>query len=457
MMTLTSIDRYLEEHLEESIAELSRFCEQPSVSAQNWGIEDTARMVEKMLKKRGFETHIIPTAGAPVVTAFRAGKSPRTLLFYNHYDVQPPEPLELWESPPFQPTLRDGKLFARGVSDDKGHLLSRLFAIDAILAEYGELPCNIRFVVEGEEEIGSPNLKPFMEAHASNLQADACIWEFGGVDHRDVPVQYLGLRGLCYVELRVETANQDVHSGLGGSIFPNAAWRLVWALNTLKSPDETILLAGFYDKVRPPSKRDLELFELMPETADEYRNRYGIKEFLKGMTGGVELRVAESMLPTCTICGLTSGYQGPGSKTVLPARASAKVDFRLVPDQTPEDVLHQLRQHLDNHGFSDVQITYLGGEAPARTDVDHPFVKMVVESAAEVYGRPMQIIPMSGGSGPNHLFMEMLHVPIVTAGIGHPGSQAHAPNENIRLDLYLKGAKHIARILVQFGLETTQD
>ncbi len=453
MNLLSRIDDYLEDHLDQSIAELSRFCEQPSVSAQNWGIEETARLVEKMLKKRGFETQIIPTDGAPVVTAFRKGQSACTVLFYNHYDVQPPEPLELWESPPFQPTLRDGKLFARGVSDDKGHLVSRLFAIDALLAEQGELPCNVRLVIEGEEEIGSPNLKPFMEKHASELSADACIWEFGGVDHRDVPVQYLGLRGLCYVELSVETANQDVHSGLGGSIFPNAAWRLVWALNTLKSPDETIHLPGFYEKVRPPSKRDFELYNAMPETADEYRNRYGIKEFLKGMTGGVELRIAESMLPTCTICGLTSGYQGPGSKTVLPARASAKVDFRLVPDQTPEEVLRQLRQHLDEQGFEDVQITYLGGEAPARTDPDHPFVKLVVDSAREVYGHPMQIIPMSGGSGPNHLFMEALHVPIVTAGIGHPGSQAHAPNENIRLDLYLKGAKHIARILLSYGQE----
>lgn len=455
MNFINRIDRYLEEHLNQSIAELSRLCEQPSVSAQNWGIEDTARLVEKMLKKRGFETQIVPTDGAPVVTAFRAGRSERTVLFYNHYDVQPPEPLELWESPPFQPTLRDGMLFARGVSDDKGHLISRLFAIDALLAEQGELPCNVRFVVEGEEEIGSPNLKPFMQKYAAELSADACIWEFGGVDHRDVPVQYLGLRGLCYVELSVETANQDVHSGLGGSIFPNAAWRLVWALNTLKSPDETIRLPGFYDKVRPPSERDLQLFELMPETSDEYRSRYGIKEFLKGMSGGVELRVAESMSPTCTICGLTSGYQGPGSKTVLPARASAKVDFRLVPDQTPEEVLKQLRQHLDDHGFSDVQITYLGGEAPARTDPDHPFVQLVIKSAADVYGQPMQIIPMSGGSGPNHLFIETLHVPIVTAGIGYPGSQAHAPNENIRLDLYLKGAKHIARILLLYGQQTS--
>jgi acetylornithine deacetylase/succinyl-diaminopimelate desuccinylase-like protein len=190
--------------------------------------------------------------------------------------------------------------------------------------------------------------------------------------------------------------------------------------------------------------------EAMPEVAGMYKERYGVREFLNGITGGVELRQAEVFEPTCTICGLTAGYQGPGSKTVLPARASAKVDFRLVPDQTPEEVLANLRAHLDVEGFSDVQITYLGGEAPARTDPDHPFIHMVAETARPVYGMPMQIVPMVGGSGPNHAFQEYLGVPIASAGIGYPGTQAHAPNENVRIDLYLKGAKHIARIIDSF-------
>jgi acetylornithine deacetylase/succinyl-diaminopimelate desuccinylase-like protein len=451
MSDFASIDRYLEQNMEESIEELSRLCAQPSVAAQNWGLRETAQMVSEMLQKRGFAVQIMETGGAPVVYGERKGKTDRTLIFYNHYDVQPAEPLELWESPAFEPTLRDGKLFARGVSDDKGHLVSRLFAIDALLEEMGELPCNVKFVVEGEEEISSVHLNDFVRDNADLLAADACVWEFGGVDHRDVPMQYLGLRGICYVELSVETASQDVHSGLGGSIFPNAAWRLVWALNTLKGPDERIRIPGHYDTVRPPSQRDIELMEALPEVADEYKQRYGLDHFLKGLTGGVELRLEEVFVPTCTICGLTSGYQGVGAKTVLPAKASAKVDFRLVPDQTPQQVLEQLRGHLDAEGFSDVQVTFLGGEAPARTDPDDPFVKLVVDSAEDVYGQPMQVVPMIGGSGPNHAFTEYLRVPIVTAGIGHPGSQAHAPNENIRLDLYLKGAQHIARILKAFG------
>ena len=285
----------------------------------------------------------------------RGGTSLRTLLFYNHYDVQPPEPLELWEHPPFEPTLQDGKLYGRGVSDDKGHIAARLHALDALLAVDGDLPCRVKFVIEGEEEVSSKHLPEVVRAHKRRLGADACVWEFGGVDHEDAPLQYLGLRGICYVELSVETGSIDAHSGIGGSIFPNAAWRLTWALASLKGPDERIRIPGFYDPVRPPSARDRELMAALPETADEYRTRYGLAGFLRGLEGGVELRLAEVFEPTCTICGLTSGYQGPGSKTVLPARASAKVDFRLVPDQTPEEVLRELRAHLDAEGFADVR------------------------------------------------------------------------------------------------------
>jgi acetylornithine deacetylase/succinyl-diaminopimelate desuccinylase-like protein len=253
------------------------------------------------------------------------------------------------------------------------------------------------------------------------------------------------------VELSVETANQDVHSGLGGSIFPNAAWRLVWALNSLKDDNENILIPGFYDAVREPTDRQRELMAALPEVGPIYQKTFGLDHFLKGLTGGVELRLAEVFEPTCTICGLTSGYQGPGSKTVLPARASAKVDFRLVPDQTPEEVVRLLRAHLDLEGFTDVKVEMLGGESPAVTDPDHPFVKVVVDTAVEVYQKPVQISPMIGGSGPNHVIQDALRVPIAASGVGHPYSQAHAPNENMRLDLYLLGAKHITRILHAFA------
>jgi len=452
MNNFSKIDEYFDNNLDASIAELSWFCAQPSIAAQNIGMEESASMVAEMLIKRGFNTQIIATGGPPVVIAECTGKrSDRTLLFYNHYDVQPPEPLELWDSPPFEPILRDGKLYARGVSDDKGHLVSRIFALDALLNVDGEFPCNIKFIVEGEEEIGSVHLPDFIEDHQTLLNADACIWEFGGVDHREVPMQYLGMRGICYVELAVQTAQIDVHSGIGGSIFPNAAWRLVWALNTLKDNHERILIPGFYDSIEPPTARDKALMAALPDLATEYKTRFGIESFLHGLKGGVDLAMTEVFEPTCTICGLTSGYQGAGSKTILPAQASAKVDFRLALGQTIPQVLAQLRAHLDAEGFSDVAITFLGGGLAARTDPDDPFVQLVINAASEIYKYPMEIVPMVGGSGPSYPFIQLLDLPVATSGVGDPGSNAHAPNENMRLDLYLMGAKHITRILKAFS------
>ncbi|NUQ86012.1 MAG: M20/M25/M40 family metallo-hydrolase [Anaerolineales bacterium] len=451
MSEYEKIDAYLEKNLDKSLGELAKLVAQPSVSAQGVGLKECASLVADMLRSRGFTAEIMETEGAPVVFAERRGKSDKTLLFYNHYDVQPPEPLELWDSPPFQPVIRDGKMYGRGISDDKGHIVSRLHAIDAILAADGDLPCNVKFIIEGEEETSSVHLNDFIRANTEKLKADACVWEFGSVDHRDVPIQYLGLRGICYVELSVESLDTDVHSGLGGSIFPNAAWRLVWALSTLKGPDERIRIPGFYDDVKPPTARDRELMEALPEVADEYKQRYGVRQFIKGLTGGVDLRVEEVFTPTCTLCGLTSGYQGPGSKTVLPAKASAKVDFRLVPDQKPEDILMKLRKHLDAEGFEDVRIEFLGGEPAARTEPDDPFVGIVVKAAEEVYEEAMQLVPMIGGSGPNYPFVHDLGLPVATAGLSYPDTRAHAPNENIRIDLYLKHARHMARVIREFA------
>ena len=307
MSSFDKLDSYIDKNLDSSLEELKRYVAQPSISAQNLGLKECATMVKEMLEKRGFKAEVMATDGAPVVFAERKGKSEKTLLIYNHYDVQPPEPLELWESPPFEPEIRNGKMYGRGVSDDKSHLTARLHAIDAILEDEGELPCNIKFIIEGEEETASAHLHDYISQNLDRLKADACIWEFGGVDHRDKPVQYLGLRGICYVELSVTGLGTDVHSGLGGSILPNAAWRLTWALTSLKGVDERIRIPGFYEDVIPPSARDRELMDALPEVAEEYLTRYGAKGFIKGLTGGTDLKIEEVFTPTCTICGLTSG------------------------------------------------------------------------------------------------------------------------------------------------------
>lgn len=443
---LARVDAYLEAHLEEALAALGRLCAQPSVAAQGLGMAECAELTATMLREHGLAAEIVPSDGFPVVLGELAGASEKTLLFYNHYDVQPAEPRELWDSPPFALTRREGKVFARGVGDDKGHIVSRLAAIRAILATHERLPCRVKFIIEGEEEIGSNNLPAFVERHRERLRADGCIWEFGGIDYEDRPFTYLGMRGDFYVELSVKALTHDAHSGLGGSIFPNAAWRLTWALATLKAQDERIRIVGWYDDVVGPSAADRELLAALPDEEAKLKEGYGLAGFLGGATG-VALREQAVFVPTCTISGLTSGYQGPGSKTVLPAEARAKLDFRLVPEQDPADLLPKLRRHLDAHGFSDVQIAQLGGEHPARTTADSPFVDLVTASAAALYDKPAVIAPLSGGSGPMYPFVKYLGVPIANAGIGRPESNAHAPNEHVHVEEFLRGAKHIARIL----------
>lgn len=448
---LQKIEAHIEQNLDYWKGQLARLCAQPSVSAQNWGIDACADLVATMLREQGYSAEVLPSDGYPVVVGEGAGASDKTLLFYLHYDVQPPDPLELWESEPFTLTEREGVLYARGVSDDKGHIICRLAALAAVKEVLGELPCRVKFIIEGEEEIGSPNMPAFVEKHQGLLAADACIWEFGGVDYDGRPRQALGMRGICYVELSVQSLSRDAHSGLGGSIFPNAAWRLTWALGTLKDRFERILIPGFYENVLPPSPRDLELLARLPEEAAELKEMYGVEEFLLGLEGGLPLQRTAVFEPTCTICGLTSGYQGVGSKTVLPAGASAKVDFRLVPNQTPQEVLGKLRAHLDEQGFQDVQIQFLGGGRPAKVDPDDPFVQIANETAVEVYGRDPIIEPIIGGSGPNYPFIHTLGLPLVSAGVGYPGSNVHAPNENMSIANFLLGTKHTARIIERFG------
>lgn len=447
---LQRVDAYIDQHFDRFLGMLGELCAIPSVAAQGLGVEPCATRVAELLTSVGLDAQLMPTAGNPVVYAEAKGTRDTTLLCYNHYDVQPAEPFDLWHSDPFTMTRKDNLLIARGVADDKGELVSRIAAIAAVKHVMGELPVGIKFLIEGEEEIASPNLAPFIHANVDRLKADACVWEFGTHNADGVPISYLGLRGICYLELSVETAKIDTHSGIAGSILPNAAWRLVWALNTLKNQDERIQLPNFYESVIAPTARDMELLAALPDSDEEMQELFGNTMFLKNASG-VELRRREIFEPTCTICGITSGYQGAGQKTVLPARASAKVDFRLVPDQKPEDVVKQLRAHFDAHGFQDIQITVVGAGRPARTAPDHPLVQSLVDSAKEVYGREPLIWPMSGGSGPNYLFSHDIGVPIVTLGVGYSGSRIHAPNENIRVNDFRNGMRHMAALLMRLG------
>ncbi len=444
------IDAFLEEHRPAYIAETIRLCAQPSISARGEGIADCAGLVMQMLAEHGLQVRLIPTAGNPVVVGHADGASPRTLLFYNHYDVQPPEPLELWTSPPFEPVVRDGALYARGVADDKGELVARLAALDAVRAAHdGVLPCGVTLVVEGEEEVGSPSMPAFVRENLDLLRSQGAVWEIGSVDPDGRPVLSLGFRGILIVELAVQTMSQDAHSG-SAHLLPNAAWRLLWALASLQDPQGRVLIPGFYDRVQPPSAAERRLLKQLPVHEEVLRREYGLREFVRGVRGQ-ELAYAVYE-PTCNICGLAAGYQGPGMKTVIPARASAKVDFRLVFDQDPDDIQAWLRAHLDRAGFADVSITRLGAMWPAKTPPDDPFVQLTVRTAAEAYGRPCLVDPLEGGSSPVYAFTGPLgDIPVVLAGVGYWGCRAHAPDEHIRLADFALGTRHLAYILDGFA------
>ena len=443
------LDALIEAALPRALEELGRLVAIPSVAAKGEDMEPCAGLVADLLRARGLEAHLAPTAGGPPVVFAedrRAGPDAPTVLFYNHYDVQPAEPYNLWDSPPFTMDVRDGIAYGRGTSDDKGHIVCRLMALDALrAANGGTLPVNVKFLIEGEEEVSSVHLPAWIEANANILNADVCLWEFGGVDDQGHPLVICGMRGIAYFELHARTIAYDAHSG-SASLLPNAAWRLVWALASLKDENEHILLPGHYDAVKPATDDDKALLAAMPSDESWVKREFGIEQFLGGATGVEYLRRAV-FDPTCTICGLDAGWQGEGAKTVLPAAATAKVDFRLVPDQDPETVRRALRAHLDAHGFTDIEVRYLGGQRPGRVDPRHPMVSLCVQTARETYGKEPALIPLVGGSGPIYPFVTGLRLPVVTCGVGYPGARAHAPNENLRLNDLLLGAKHTARFI----------
>jgi len=448
---VTQIDEYLRSNLDRYLAELSELCAQPSVSARGEGTRECSELVAHLLARHGLSVESYETAGNPVVVGRAAGRSPRTLLCYNHYDVQPPEPLELWTTPPYQPTIRDGALYARGSSDDKGELIARLAALDAVRAAHeGELPCHLLFVTEGEEEIGSPTVGQFVREHRGQLACDGSIWEGGGIGPDGAPELILGARGILAVSLSVRTMSRDAHSG-GAELFPSAAWRLLRALSSLKDEDERILIPGFYEHARPPSALDLELIDKLPSFEAVYREVFGVKQFVLGRTGAALNRAVFE--PTCNIQGIATGYTGEGDKTIIPAQASAKLDFRLLPDMTPDDILAKLRAHLDRAGFDDVQVEAYGtGMMPFKAPPDSPLVRLTAETGQAVYGKPARIVPIGGGSTPIYAFSGPLgNIPVVTAGVGYWDNRAHAPDEHVRLEDFLNGARHVARIMEGFA------
>ena len=453
-MVLDDISRYVDDHADEYIGWLQTLLRQPSVAAQNHGMAEVAGIVQLQLDTIGAGPRLIDTRGGqPVVVGeVRAGSSvaePRTLSFYNHYDVQPAEPYDLWDSDPWAAEIRDGRIWARGVADNKGNIVARIAAIHAWQQVRGDLPLNLRFIIEGEEEIGSPNLAHFTADHPELCAADACIWEFGGRALSGQPQIHLGLKGMCYVELHARGASSDLHSSLATTV-PNAAWRLVWALNTLKGPDERVRIPGFYDKVLEPTPEELAAIERLPDDDEAGLKHFGIDRYLLNLRG-VERRVRDMFQPTLTIAGIDSGYTGTGTKTVMPGAAMAKVDMRLCANQDPHEIFELFKAYLVIQGFGDIEVRLLSALMPARTPLTAPIVGVVGSAYRDLYGEEPLVFPTSAGSGPWYQLCEQFGIDGCTAGVGNGRSNAHAPNENITVDDFILGIKHIALIIERFA------
>lgn len=426
-----------------------------SVSTQNRKIKETAEYVKQMFENLGGEAKLLDDLGGYpfVYGSFKAGPNgnpDKTILFYNHYDVQPEDPMPEWNFEPFEPTREGDKLVARGVSDDKGELMARLYAID-LLHQSGEgLPCNVKFFVEGEEEIGSPNINRYLEHYADLLEADVCFWEGGEKNSAEDLVVFAGVKGIAYFDLLVEGANADIHSSKG-AVVDNAAWRLVQALATLRTVDNKITVDGFYDLMEEPNDYEKEVASHLDFDPESQKAIYGLQHPM--ITDDLDYTPQEAMVfyPTLTISGLEAGYTGEGTKTIVPRSAKAKLDFRLVPGYTPEKVEDLLRKHLDKREFEDVKVNLLTKLTPFRTDLKDPFVDVVMDAAKQVYGENVVLEPSSAGGGPMSGFGEYLGVPIVSAGVGYSQSGPHAPNEHIRMSDFYEGVLFITELLKSFS------
>lgn len=440
--------------MERTAADIRTLCRQPSVAAQGVGIAETVQLVAGLAEMAGGWVQVLDDCGGNPIVHVEFSPGPggarnRTLLYYNHYDVQPPDPLDAWTSPPFAPEIRDGKLFARGAADNKGDLVARLTAV-RLLREHGGLPCRVKFLIEGEEEIGSPSISRAMDRHAARFAADACIWEFGDVDSRGRPQLYGGVKGMAYLQLWSRVAAVDLHSALG-AVVESAGWRLVQALATLKDPEGHILIDDFAENICRPTMAVRRMTDRIPFEGNGLRQRLGLTRPL--LTDGLDQDPAEALCfePTCTICGLESGYTGPGSKTVLPRAAQAKVDCRLVPDQDPAEIFYKVRRHLERRGFRDIEVELISSQRAYLTDPSHPFVDVVRESAQQAWGGEPIYHPSSAGTGPMSPIGKALKLPIISTGCGWYGGRAHAPDESIRLSDVAKGILHQILLLERFA------
>ena len=459
-MVTEIIDSDIDSGMKDLISDLQVLIRQRSVSAKKQSLIQCAQLVSQVMHKAGINAELLfldsgsddnKKDAPPIVYGEVKSKSNpngKTILFYNHYDVQPEDPVDLWDADPFSGKVEGNYIFGRGAADDKGELITRIKAVQSFINQTGDVPCNVKFIVEGEEEIGSVNIEEYLIKYKNKLVCNAVIWEFGYIDEKDRPIISLGMKGLLYVEMIAKGPSRDAHSSLA-VLIENPAWTLIRALDSLRDSNGKILIKDWYKEVRSFTSEELALVN-EPFDEQKFKQEYNLSNFVNNLSG-IEIVKALSGMPTCNIAGLVAGYTGEGAKTVLPAEAIAKIDFRLVPRMVPDKQFERLKDHLKENGFSgDIELKLIHGEAAARTEVSDPFVKCVEESAREIFGEAILNIS-SAGTGPMHSFMKILSVPCVSIGSTYVYSKIHSPNEFARIDLLNKTTKCIGTIIEKFS------
>lgn len=449
---MSAINSVVDAEMPGLISDLQTLIRQPSVSAKKQGILECANLVVETMRRSGINSELLfldDKDVAPIVYGeVKSRSNPgRTLLFYNHYDVQPEEPLELWKDEPFSGKVDGNYIYGRGSADDKGELITRIKAVEYFLKLTGDVPCNVKFMVEGEEEIGSVHVEQYLNKYRDRLSCDGVVWEFGYVDAKDRPIISLGMKGLLYVELIARGPARDAHSSLA-VLIENPAWRLVLALATMRDQNGRVLIKDWYKEVQPFTGEELATISKEPFDEKEFKKEYEISKFVKNAKGS-NIRKALVGMPTCNIAGFNSGYIAEGAKTVLPAKATVKIDFRLVPKMLPKKQLERLKRHLKLKGFRDIKVNFIHGEAAARTAIQEPFVKQVQEAAKETFGSVITSVS-SAGTGPMYSFVKVLKAPCISIGSTYLFARIHSPNEFARIDLLNKTTKCIGRILEKF-------
>lgn len=450
-----SFDAWLEQSRERHLGELFELLRIPSVSTDPAYREDVLRCADWLaahLREIGMKPEVMPTAGYPVVYAEHiVDPALPTVLIYGHYDVQPPEPLELWTTPAFEPTLRDGNIYARGATDDKGQFFSHIKGLEAHLKVSGQPPVNVKVLIEGEEEIGSPNLRPFLEANRERLACDAVLISDTSMHAPGRPAVMVGLRGLAYVEVSVRGPSHDLHSGLYGGAVPNPINALAQMIARLHDADGRVAIPGFYDNVHELSDDERAALRALAQDERAFCDEVGIP--LSTGEQGYDHLERTTTRPTLDCNGIWGGYIGSGAKTVLPSEAHAKISCRLVPNQDPERITKLLREHLAAIAPEGVQVDVRGhhGGKPWVAAPGSPYVDAVAKALTQVWGVE-SVFTRGGGSIPIVAdFYEVLGVDSVLMGLGLQDDRLHSPNEKFGLENYYQGIRSCAAALDALG------